>query len=104
FFFPHQPLSYIYPLSLHDALPILMVGDRWLECLISIPIIAVVPFAAIIWALRQTAPTDLVRTGALGGLLAGAISAAGYALHCTEDRKSTRLNSSHVKSRMPSSA
>jgi hypothetical protein len=63
----------------------MVVGDQWLECLVSIPIIAIVPFAAIVWAVRQTAPTDLVRAGALAGLAAGGVSAAGYALHCTDD-------------------
>lgn len=29
--------------------------------------------------------TDLVRTGALVGLTAGAVSAVGYALHCMDD-------------------
>lgn len=61
------------------------MGDKWLECLISIPIIAIVPFAAVIWVLRRMAPTDLTRTGALAGLLAGGLSAVGYALHCTAD-------------------
>ena len=32
----------------------MIVGDQWLECLLSIPIIAIVPFAVIIWALRLT--------------------------------------------------
>jgi hypothetical protein len=63
----------------------MIVGDRWLECLLSIPIIAIVPFAIIMWAMRRTAPTNLVRAGALAGLLAGAVSATGYALHCTDD-------------------
>jgi hypothetical protein len=63
----------------------MVVGDQWLECLLSIPLIAILPFAAIIWAVRQTAPTDLVRAGALAGLAAGGVSAAGYALHCTDD-------------------
>jgi hypothetical protein len=63
----------------------MVVGEQWLECLLSIPIIAIVPFAAIIWAVRRTAPTDLVRAGALSGLVAGGVSAAGYALHCTDD-------------------
>lgn len=62
-----------------------ILGDQWLECLLSIPIIAVVPFAVIIWVVRQTAPTDLVRVGALAGLVAGTVSAIGYALHCTDD-------------------
>jgi hypothetical protein len=63
----------------------LILGDQWLECLISIPVIAVVPFAVIVWAVRQTAPTDLARAGAIAGLAAGCLSAAGYALHCTDD-------------------
>lgn len=58
---------------------------EWLECLVSIPLIAVVPFAALVWAVRQAAPTNLVRTGALTGLVAGSISAMGYALHCMAD-------------------
>jgi hypothetical protein len=61
------------------------LGDQWIECLLSIPIIAIVPFAVIVWAVRQTAPTDLTRAGALAGLVAGTVSAIGYALHCTDD-------------------
>jgi hypothetical protein len=49
----------------------MVMGDRWLECLISIPVIAVVPFVAVIWAVRKMAPTDLTRIGALAGLVAG---------------------------------
>jgi len=63
----------------------MIVGDQWLECLLSIPIIAIVPFAAAIWAVRRAAPTNLARTGAFAGLIAGGVSAAGYALHCTDD-------------------
>lgn len=63
----------------------MIVGDEWLECLLSIPIIAVVPFAAVIWAVRQAAPTNLTRAGALAGLTAGGISAMAYAFHCTDD-------------------
>jgi hypothetical protein len=63
----------------------MIVGDQWLECLLSIPIIAIAPFALIIWAVRRMAPTDLRRTGALVGLTAGSVSAAAYALHCVDD-------------------
>ena len=64
----------------------MIFGEMWLECLISIPIIAILPFAVIIWAVRRVAaPTDLVRTGAVAGMLAGGVSAMGYALHCTDD-------------------
>lgn len=60
-------------------------GDEWLECLVSIPIIAIVPFCVLVWAVRQMAPTDLARTGALVGLVAGCLSAIGYAVHCADD-------------------
>jgi hypothetical protein len=63
----------------------MFAGDQWLECLFSIPAIAIVPFAVIIWAVRRMAPTDLGRTGAVAGLAAGAVSATGYALHCADD-------------------
>jgi hypothetical protein len=63
----------------------MILGDRWLECLLSIAVIAIVPFAVFVWALRSMAPTDLVRAGALAGLLAGGVSATGYALHHVDD-------------------
>jgi len=63
----------------------MILGDQWLECLLSIPIIAIVPFAITIFAVRRAAPTNLVRTGAVAGLVAGGVSAIAYALHCTDD-------------------
>ena len=63
----------------------LVTGERLLRCLLSVPIMAVVPFAVIIWAVRNAAPTNLLRTGALTGLVAGGIGAMAYALHCPND-------------------
>jgi hypothetical protein len=63
----------------------MVVGDEWLECLLSIPVIAIVPFAVSIWAVRKGAPTDLRRAGAFAGLIAGGVSAMAYALHCMDD-------------------
>lgn len=63
----------------------MIVGDEWLQCLVSIPVIAIVPFAVSIWAIRQAAPTKLPRTGAFAGLVAGGVSAMAYALRCTDD-------------------
>ena len=63
----------------------MVAGDEWLECLVSIPIIAIVPFALTMWAVRQAAPTDLRRARAFAGLVAGGISAVAYALHCADD-------------------
>ena len=63
----------------------MVMGDQWLECLLSIPIIAIAPFAIIVAATRKAAPTNLERTGAFAGLIAGGVSAVAYALHCTDD-------------------
>jgi hypothetical protein len=63
----------------------MIVGDQWLECLVSVPVIAIVPFAISIWAVRRAAPTNLARTGAFAGLIAGGVSTVAYALHCTDD-------------------
>lgn len=64
----------------------MVMGDEWLECLISIPVIAIVPFAVVIWTVENNAaPTSLVRAAAISGLIAGGASAVGYALHCTDD-------------------
>jgi len=63
----------------------MLLGNQWLECLVSIPVIAIAPFALVIWAVHQAAPTDLRLAGALAGLLAGEMSATGYALHCADD-------------------
>ena len=63
----------------------MIMGEDWFECLLSIPIIAITPFAIVIWVVRQAAPTNLVRTGAFAGLVAGGLSAAAFALHCSDD-------------------
>jgi Negative regulator of sigma F len=54
-----QPTSCL-GLSALDRRPartgIALMGHEWLECLVSIPIIAVVPFTVIICAVRRAAP------------------------------------------------
>ena len=59
----------------------MVFGPQWAACLICIPLFAVVPFASLIWALRKGAPTNLMRTGAIAGLVAGALGAAVFAFH-----------------------
>lgn len=58
---------------------------QWMTCLCCIPLFTVIPFAALILALRRGAPTNLRRTGAIAGLVAGAVGAAVYAFHCPQD-------------------
>ena len=57
----------------------IVFGPQWAACLVCIPLFAVAPFASLVWALRRGAPTNLVRTGAIAGLVAGALGAAVFA-------------------------
>ena len=86
---PFLAVVILAAISLWSAPPLhwerMIVGEEWLECLLSIPIIAIVPFAVSIWAVRKAAPTNLARAGAFAGLVAGGVSAMAYALNCTDD-------------------
>lgn len=62
-----------------------LVGTNAIACLISIPLLSLVPLAAAVLALRQGAPDNPGLAGACAGLLAGAIGATLYATHCTDD-------------------
>jgi len=59
----------------------LVFGPQWAACLFCIPLFAIAPFASLIWALRNGAPTNLALTGAIAGLVAGALGAAVLAFH-----------------------
>ncbi len=63
----------------------MLLGDEWLQCLLSIPIIAIVPFALVIWAVRQASPTDLRRAGGCRRPHRRGRNDLRYALHCTTD-------------------
>jgi hypothetical protein len=63
----------------------MLFGMNWMTCLVCIPLFAVVPFLALTWFLRNGAPTNLRLTGAIAGLLAGALGATAYAFHCPDD-------------------
>lgn len=62
----------------------LLFGETWTECLINITVLSMPAFAAVFWAVRGLAPTQLAPAGGAAGLLAGAIGALAYALHCPE--------------------
>jgi hypothetical protein len=66
-----------------ERLP-LVLGDSWIECPFSIALLSVPALALALWAARELAPTRLALAGAAAGLLAGAVAAFVYALHCTE--------------------
>jgi hypothetical protein len=55
------------------------------HCLLYSVSFAAVPLAALIWALRKGAPTQLRLCGATAGIVAGGLGAAAYALCCLSD-------------------
>jgi hypothetical protein len=61
------------------------MGVNGVMCLVSIISLSVLPLTATIYALRQGAPTSPAVMGAMGGLLAGALGATVFAMHCTND-------------------
>jgi hypothetical protein len=62
----------------------LILGDTWKTCPFNIAMISLPPFAATLWVMKGLAPTRLALAGASAGLLAGALGALVYALHCPE--------------------
>ena len=62
----------------------LVMGHTWNYCLFGIPLLSAPLFVATLWAMKGLAPTRPALAGAAAGLLAGAIGALVYALHCPE--------------------
>ena len=62
----------------------LIFGETWKECPFNITLLALPAFAAALWAMKGLAPTRPALAGASAGLLAGAMGALAYSLHCPE--------------------
>ena len=62
----------------------LIWGETWAACLVNIPMLSVPAFVAVFWVMKTLAPVRPALAGAAAGLLAGALSAIIYALHCPE--------------------
>lgn len=60
-------------------------GQTLAACLVTIPLLSLLPVAIILWALRRGATTAPALAGTLAGLAGSGLAAAIYALHCTED-------------------
>jgi hypothetical protein len=67
-----------------EAREALIFGDTWTECLVNISVLAAPLLVALAWAMKEAAPTRPALAGGAGGLLAGALAAVVYALHCPE--------------------
>jgi hypothetical protein len=68
-----------------SAWPSRAMGVNGVMCLASIIFLSVLPLTATIFALRQGAPASPAVMGAVGGLLAGALGATVFVMHCTND-------------------
>jgi len=62
----------------------LLFGGTWNSCPFYIAALSVPVFVAALWAMKGLAPTRPALAGAASGLLAGALGALIYALHCPE--------------------
>ena len=62
----------------------LVFGISWTVCPFYIATLSVPALAAALWAMKGLAPTRPVFSGAVSGLLAGALGALAYALYCPE--------------------
>ena len=62
-----------------------MIGHNMRHCLTLIPLLALPPLAALIYALREGAPANPALSGALAGAASAGLSAMIYATNCTDD-------------------
>ncbi len=67
-----------------DSRLALWLGSSWMSCSLSILLLSAPVLGALLWALRQLAPTRPRLTGAAAGALAGGVAASLYSLHCPE--------------------
>jgi hypothetical protein len=62
----------------------LWLGLSWDQCPFNIVVLSVPFFVALIWGMKELAPTRLRLAGAIAGFASGAMGALVYSLHCPE--------------------
>ena len=62
-----------------------LVGKTMTTCLVTIPLLSVLPVTAILLALRQGATTAPALAGFAAGIGGSGLAAMTYAMHCIED-------------------
>ncbi|AWB49391.1 DUF1109 domain-containing protein [Gemmobacter aquarius] len=78
-------LAWAYVTTPAEARQMATVGKTMKVCLVAIPLLSVLPVATMLYVLRQGATTAPMRAGFVAGVAGSGLSAAIYALHCTED-------------------
>lgn len=67
-----------------EARDYLVFGESWSVCPFYITTLSLPAFVAAFWVIKGYAPTRPVLAGAVSGLLAGALGALVYSVHCPE--------------------
>lgn len=78
-------LAWAYVTTPSEARQMAAVGKTMTKCLVAIPLLSILPVAAVLHVLREGATTAPLRAGFVAGLAGSGLSTAIYALHCTED-------------------
>jgi hypothetical protein len=78
-------LAWAYASTPAEGRQMALVGKTMVTCLVMIPLLSVLPVAAIMVALRKGATTVPALAGFAAGLGGGGLAAMAYALHCIED-------------------
>ncbi len=68
-----------------EAIKRAWMAPSWAFCMGTIWALSLPVLTAAIWLMRQRAPVHPLQAGLACGLLAGALAASAYSLHCTED-------------------
>jgi hypothetical protein len=78
-------LAWAYVSTPAEGRQMALVGKTMVTCLVMIPVLSVLPVAAIMLALRKGATTTPALAGFAAGLGGGGLAAMAYAMHCIED-------------------
>jgi hypothetical protein len=78
-------LTLAYLATPADGRQMALLGKTMATCLITIPLLSILPVAAILVSLRHGATTAPALAGFVAGVAGGGLAAMVYATHCIED-------------------
>jgi hypothetical protein len=78
-------LLWAYVSTPAEARQMATVGKTMTTCLVTIPLLSILPVGSLLVMLRRGATTAPAKAGFVAGLAGAGFAAAVYALHCTED-------------------
>lgn len=78
-------LLWAYAATPAEGRQMALVGKTMTTCLVTIPLLSILPVTAILLALRHGATTAPALSGFVAGVAGSGFAAMVYAMHCTED-------------------